>query len=593
MEGTAEPAVVDGSLATKMATAPREIVQKRQASDAQVTSFQAAMAMPDLLDPPSDPPSSSDPSSSDPASDPSGSDDTSPLSFLGTPYSTSQQFDYPFPISNAPRDPAVPPTPLPSALPIASSLASAPSIMTAAASSEEASEAAATSPLPSMVSTIAASLDLPNNISELRTLTNQSSSSLNSTHSGHTNNAHSNPVMIPVASSGASIRSFSSASPAGSLQSHSQVVLGGATSPSITSPPPRHKGRHSLSIFPMPPPSLSIHTNIPKPAQSPPSARRPKAMTMSSTGSTNSEVSQEAKPMRSRPPSGSHSSLSIASMQLLSGPGEPPIPPSLLTKLNRPRNTSSNSNTSSYFSITAPAHHAPNSRDFFSSPGGDMRNVSTPSSPNLPAESAIEFFKPSSAAASKSGFTPFRPLLGRSNSSAGPTNNNTNFANGRPFFNRSSTNNPQLQSRAYAQHLRHQQQQQLKLQEEQRKKAEKERKEKEKKEKKEKKGRRSSLSLTRSQSSSSSSSAKTKSSSMSKSPSSSSIADGFKLSPTQRSIVENAISESEGSASPEGSKGNKIRRRSSVRRVLEKTGSLVGFNLNLNAAKRAVANPST
>jgi hypothetical protein len=138
--------------------------------------------------------------------------------------------------------------------------------------------------------------------------------------------------------------------------------------------------------------------------------------------------------------------------------------------------------------------------------------------------------------------------------------------------------------------MRHQQQQQLKRQEDQRKKVEKEKEKKEKKEKKERKGRRSSLSLTRSQSSSSSSSAKTKSSTsiMSKSPSSVSIAEGFKLSPTQRSIVENAVSESEGSASPEGTK---VRRRSSVRRVLEKTGTLVGFNLSLNAAKRATANP--
>jgi len=116
---------------------------------------------------------------------------------------------------------------------------------------------------------------------------------------------------------------------------------------------------------------------------------------------------------------------------------------------------------------------------------------------------------------------------------------------------------------------------------------EKEKEKKEKKEKKKEKGRRSSLSLTRSQSSSSSSSAKTKSSIMSKSPSTSG-AEGFKLSPTQRSIVEHAVSESEGSASPEGTK---VRRRSSVRRVLEKTGSLVGFNLNINAAKRAAANP--
>jgi hypothetical protein len=518
---------------------------------------------------------------------------------MGTPYSTSQQFDYPFPISNAPRDPAVPPTPLPSALPIASSLASAPSIVTAAASSDEASESAATSPLPSMVSTIAASLDLPNNISELRSLLNQSSSSLNSTHSGHTK-----PVMIPVASSGASIRSMSSASPASSLHGHSQVAPTAINSQLITSPAPRQKGRHSLIISPMPPPPLSIHTNMPKPAHSPQHTRRPKAVTVNSTGSTGSETSPpEPRPTRSRAPSGSHSSLSIASMQFISGPGEPPIPPSLLTKLNRPRNTS-NSTSSSYFGANVPAHQAPNSRDFFSSPGGnEILNASAPSSPlALGTDSSVEFFKTTSPPPSKSGFGPFRPLLGRSNSSAGHgyghhhhhSNSNSGSSStsypSRPFFTRSSTANPQLQSRAYAQHMRHQQQQQLKRQENQSKKVEKEKEKKEKKEKKERKGRQSSLSLTRSQSSSSSSSAKTKSSTsvMSKSPSSASIAEGFKLSPTQRSIVENAVSESEGSASPEGTK---VRRRSSVRRVLEKTGTLVGFNLSLNAAKRATANP--
>jgi hypothetical protein len=400
-----------------------------------------------------------------------------------------------------------------------------------------------------------------------------STSSLNSTHSGHTA-----PGMGQLASSAASVHSVS---PSSSFQSNHHMSFGSATSPPVGS---RHKARHSLSILPMPPSNLSTHTSTVKPVQSPPSARRPKAQTVSSLGSTGSDVSHESNPnVQSRP--GSVSSLSITSLQLLTGPGEPPIPPSLLNKLGRPRNTSTNSNTSSYFTTNVTLYKNHNSRDFFGSPVNEAPSfASAPNSPpNLGTDSSVDVSRPLNA---RTGFSPFRPSLGRSNSTNGPTSSST-FT--RPLFVRSNTTqapNPALQSRAYAQHLRHQQQQQLKLQEEQRKKAEKAEK-KEKKEKKKEKSRRSSLSLSRSVSSSSSSSARTRGSSNSKSPpSTSSSQDGFKLSPYQRSVVENAVDESEESTSPEGSKKTRTRRRSSVRRALEKTGSLVGFNLNLNSSKR-------
>lgn len=566
--------------------------KKRRATDTHVTSFRAATPLRDLLDPqvllePSSS-SGSDPNSG--SSDPSTGDDTSPSSFLGTPYSTSLQFDYPFPISNAPRDPVYPPAQPLSALPIASSIASAPSLVTAAASvAAESPDQAASSPLPSLVSTIAASMEVAVNttLSELRNLPNKSTSSLGSTHSGHTA-----PAMVPVASSSASIHSIS---PSSSYQSHSQSY----SSPpgSAASAPGRQKARHSLVISPLPPPPLSIHTNIPKPAASSPNhLKRPKFNKAPSNASDASHDSN-ASHSRSRPTSGSVSSLSIASLQFLSNPGEPPIPPSLLNKLNRPRHQTSQSiNANSYFSPVSTTQKTQNSRDFFASPYDSSAAVSAPSSPptTLNTDSSVsEFFKPVSPPANKAGFSVFRPPLGRSNSTNGPnpsTSSTSSFS--RPFFGRSNTTNSQLQSRAYAQHLRHQQQQQLK-QEEQRKKEELKRKLE--KERKEKKSRRGSLSLSRSASGSSMSSARTRNSSStkSKSPSSSnSQTDGFKLSPTQTqtSLAESAVSESEGSASPEGTK---IRRRSSVRRILEKTGSLVGFNLSLDKARYGHGNGNT
>lgn len=412
-----------------------------------------------------------------------------------------------------------------------------------------------------------------------------STSSLNSTHSGHT--APGMGIGMVVSSS-ASIHSIPP--PSSSLPSSHHIPAG---SPPNNTTGSRHKGRHSLSISPMPPPALAIPTSMVKPMQSPPSARRTsktQAQMVSLLGSTGSDLSHDnsLSNIQSRPTSGSVSSLSITSLQLLTGPGEPPIPPSLLNKLGRPRNTSTNSNTSSYFTTNVTLYKSHNSRDFFGSPVNEAAPfASAPNSPppTLGTDSSVDVSRPLHSAAPKSGFSAFRPALTRSNTTSGPP---STFS--RPFFGRSNTAapvpNPALQSRAYAQHLRHQQEQQLKLQEEQRKKAEK----KEKKEKKKEKSRRSSLSLSRSVSSSSSSSAKTRASSSSKSPpstsSSSSQADGFKLSPSQRSFVENAIDESEGSTSPEGSKKTKVRRRSSVRRALEKTGSLVGFNLNLNTSKR-------
>ncbi|KAG8832240.1 hypothetical protein FRC17_001688 [Serendipita sp. 399] len=554
--------------------------KKRRATESQVTAFQPATPFPDLLDPRAllEPLQSSGSSSSDPnsgSSDPSTGDDSSPSpsSFLGTPYSTSLQFDYPFPISNAPRDPVLPPSQPPSALPIASSLASAPSLITAAASSitPETPDTAASNPLPSMVSTIAASMDIPvnNTLLELRHMSNKSTSSLGSTHSGHTQTSVAHTAH--VASSAASTHSIS---PSSSFQTGSHV----------SQPPPRPKGRHSLIISPLPPPPLALQNHAANASGSPTAARRPKLQSVSSVGSTGSDTSQESLPVshnRSRPPSGSLSSLSIASLQLLSNPGEPPIPPSLLNKLNRPRHTSTNSNATSYFSSNTGLQRPPNSRDFFGSPTYDTSAASLPPTPptNLSTDSSSDFYKPTTAPPNRTGFSVFRPHLGRSNS----TNTGNSSYGNRPFFSRSNTTNSQLQSRAYAQHLRHQQEQQLKQEEQRKEKEQKKKAEKEKEKKKPSKIRRSSLSLSRSPSGSSASSARTKASSStkSKSPSSSnSQTDGFKLSPTQSSLVESAIDESEGSASPEGTK---IRRRSSVRRILEKTGSLVGFNLSLNA----------
>ena len=540
--------------------------------------------MRDLLDPqvllePSSS-SGSDPNSG--SSDPSTGDDTSPSSFLGTPYSTTLQFDYPFPISNAPRDPGFPVALPPSALPIASSIGSAPSMVTAAASvALESPDQTASSPLPSLVSTIAACMEVPVNttLSELRNLPNKSTSSLGSTHSGQTS-------MVPVASSAASVHSIS---PSSSLHSYAQNY----SLPPGTSG--RQKARHSLVISPLPPPPLSIHTNIAKPATaSPNSLKRPK---FNKAASNASDVSHDSNASfsRPRPTSGSLSSLSIASLQFLSNPGEPPVPPSLLNKLNRPRHQPSlSTNANSYFSPVSATQKALNSRDFFGSPY-DSSVVSAPASPptTLNTDSSVsEFFKPISPPPTKTGFSVFRPQLGRSNSTNAPNPPSSSASSlTRPFFGRSNTTNSQLQSRAYAQHLRHQQQQQLK-QEAQRKKDELKRKTE--KERKEKKSRRGSLSLSRSASGSSVSSvpSRNSSSTKSKSPSSSnSQAEGFKLSPTQTSLIsESAVSESEGSASPEGTK---IRRRSSVRRILEKTGSLVGFNLSLDKARYGHGNGNT
>ncbi|KAG8830795.1 hypothetical protein FRB91_006972 [Serendipita sp. 411] len=588
MEDPAASVVVDATMPIGVPVPNQEIkAKKRRATESQVTAFQAATPFPDLLDPrallePQSGSSSSDPNSG--SSDPSTGDDSSPSpsSFLGTPYSTSLQFDYPFPISNAPRDPVLQ---APSALPIASSLASAPSLITAAASSvtPETSESAASNPLPSMVSTIAASMDTPinNTLTELRHYSNKSTSSLGSTHSGHTQT--SMVPSAPIHSSTASLHSTHSISPSSSFQAGSH----------FSQPPPRPKGRHSLIISPLPPPPLSLQNHATKASGSPTAARRPKLQPVSSVGSNGSDTSHESLPVshgRSRPPSGSLSSLSIASLQLLSNPGEPPIPPSLLNKLNRPRNTSTNSNATSYFSSNAVVHKGPNSRDFFGSPTYDTSAASLPSSPptNLNTDSSSsDFYKPTTAPPNRTGFSVFRPHLGRSNSTS---TSNSSFAN-RPFFGRSSTSNSHLQSRAYAQHLRHQQEQQLRQEEQKRKEDQKKKVEKEKEKKKPSKIRRSSLSLSRSPSGSSASSARTKASSStkSKSPSSSnSQTDGFKLSPTQSSLVESAVDESEGSASPEGTK---IRRRSSVRRILEKTGSLVGFNLSLNARIAGTTSP--
>ena len=74
-------------------------------------------------------------------------DDSDRVPFLGTPYASNQPFDYPFPVNAVLPDPLIGPQKSPSALPIASSIASAPSLV------QPLSDSSAS--LPSVVSSLA------------------------------------------------------------------------------------------------------------------------------------------------------------------------------------------------------------------------------------------------------------------------------------------------------------------------------------------------------------------------------------------------------------------------------------------------------
>src|SRR5258706_13021563 len=81
-------------------------------------------------------------------------DDSDGAPFLGTPFAASgqsQPFDYPFPINSFPPDPLLGPQKPPSALPIASSLISAPSLV------QQPSPSDPLASLPSVMSSLASS----------------------------------------------------------------------------------------------------------------------------------------------------------------------------------------------------------------------------------------------------------------------------------------------------------------------------------------------------------------------------------------------------------------------------------------------------
>jgi len=231
-------------------------------------------------------------------SDDSGDD----VPFLGTPYASNQRFDYPFPINSLPPDPILGPPKYPSALPIASSIGSAPSLV------QPNSDFLAS--LPSVVSSLVSNPDL-------------------SRRSGSTSTDR------PLLRHSRSNSSHVSAHSARSLQS--LISQGsGSSSPSTHTPP---------SVTPPKPSSLSSRNSSPNGCHRPMtfamapsrearsngvSPRRPKSLTLS----TNQASNLSANPVSS---GSSHSSGigGLSSLSITSIVDFRHIPPTLRSKFQQ------------------------------------------------------------------------------------------------------------------------------------------------------------------------------------------------------------------------------------------------------------------
>ena len=229
-------------------------------------------------------------------------DDSDRVPFLGTPYASNQPFDYPFPVNAVLPDPLLGPQKSPSALPIASSIVSAPSLV------QQLSDSSAS--LPSVVSSLA---DL----------------NLNYRSGG------SRSIDRPVLRHSRSNSSHASARSAKSLQSHISQASG-SSSPSPHTPhsisPPKPSplssgnsspnGYHRRMTLALPP-SLEARSARVTP-------RRPKSCTLS----TDQSSKQFANPLSSASPQ-SNGVGCLSSLSMRPIVDDKHIPPTLRSRLQQ------------------------------------------------------------------------------------------------------------------------------------------------------------------------------------------------------------------------------------------------------------------
>lgn len=182
-------------------------------------------------------------------------DDSDGVPFLGTPYASTQRFDYPFPVNYVPPHPLLGPQKPPSALPIASSIVSAPSLVQPSPDS--------LASLPSVTSSLVSNPDVNRRSGSTSTdrpvlrhsLSNSSHVSARSTkslqsHLSQTSGSSSSPTHTPLSTSPSKPSSLSSrnSSPNGY---HRRMTL--AMAPSLEA--------RSAGVTPRRPKSLTLSTN--------------------------------------------------------------------------------------------------------------------------------------------------------------------------------------------------------------------------------------------------------------------------------------------------------------------------------------------
>jgi hypothetical protein len=219
--------------------------------------------------------------------------------FLGTPYASSQPFDYPFPINTSPPDPLLGPQKPLSALPIASSLMSAPSLV------QPSSDPLAS--LPSIMSSLVSNPNLSRRAGSI-------SADRSLRHS------RSNSSLF----SARSLVSQGSGSSSSSTSTYTPLSVSPSKPPSLSSrssSPNRCNRRMTLTMAP----SFEARSVRVTP-------RRPKSLTLI----TNQVSNESANPVSSASSRscgiGSLSSLSITSVV-----DDKRIPPTLRSKLQRTR----------------------------------------------------------------------------------------------------------------------------------------------------------------------------------------------------------------------------------------------------------------